>query len=633
MNKLRPGTIVRIDPREDGRTRTSNITRFLASCSQQGVPADELFLRDDLLESNPESLARVARTIISVVKVVESPVVDRSKVLSGQGKKPSSSDTRSGPYGYGTTSRAASSVPNLSLVQRSASPTGPTGRAKRWSPPSPGLPPVRSASPSERDSGTGSSRTGHSTHTQRDPTAPVHDGTDPPAITPRSPLRSQGRPVDEGTARSKSPFSEQITRTESALSTGDHSVTESIARQSMASTATDTTAYSSLLDYRNNSGPHNKYGTIRTITTEATSDMPSYTRTEASSVAATLSEELARKRGKEPGRRERRPSEAAVVDLSRVAEERPEDVASRPGSKVGTMVARPDVKQEIPERLHLGKGKWPEDFTDIFQSPSRSRPIPINIQRSHEGSPSRHSPISVSPPRKLAYVGLESASSHSPRRPTHRSRHSVETAGLAPKDPILRRDISPDGISLTPKVVLRRSSTKTAVQRNGSYLPRSTLDDSRASKEDIGPIAFPRSVSGDASPAPSSDGFTGVDNDKPRQPRGRFQSEIEGMSTSRRARPTSYDELGQRPHRARFESMINLGVASSNASASDILSRDSLDGSLIRKTLVVREEGKPPTRFVSSISAICLTRIYQRFRTATGELYWAWTVWLRLSRT
>src|ERR1700729_4409910 len=141
MNKLRPNTITRPDPREDGFTRISNVTKFLASCSSQDVPSEELFHRNDLIESTPESLARVARTIISVVKVVEFPVVDRSKVLTGQNKRNSGpSDTRSGPYGYGTTSRAASSVPNL--LQRSASPTSPTtpsGR-KRWSPPSPNLP-------------------------------------------------------------------------------------------------------------------------------------------------------------------------------------------------------------------------------------------------------------------------------------------------------------------------------------------------------------------------------------------------------------------------------------------------------------------------------------------------------------
>ena len=66
-----------------------------------------------------------------------------------------------------------------------------------------------------------------------------------------------------------------------------------------------------------------------------------------------------------------------------------------------------------------------------------------------------------------------------------------------------------------------------------------------------------------------------------------------------RARPSSYDDLGNKPRRTRFESMVNLGVGSSNASASDLLSRDSLDGSAVRQTLIVREEGKPPTHFVS----------------------------------
>ena len=57
------------------------------------------------------------------------------------------------------------------------------------------------------------------------------------------------------------------------------------------------------------------------------------TRTEASSVVASLlSDEMGRKG--DVGR-ERKPSEATVVDLSRVIEERPEDIASRPNSKAG----------------------------------------------------------------------------------------------------------------------------------------------------------------------------------------------------------------------------------------------------------------------------------------------------------
>lgn len=596
----------------------------------QGVPSAELFNRDDLLESSPETLARVARTIISVVKVVESPAVDRSKVLSGQKKSSNASDSRSGPYGYGSTSRAASSVPNLSLaqLQRSASPTSPTSPVrKRWSPPSPVLATVRSVSPSERGSGTSSSKTAKSGHVKEGRITPIGDrpvdSPPPPTITARSPLRPRARPIDDGESvftRARSPEQKST-----SPSNGDHSVAESAARQSIASSATDTSVYSSLLDHRdhrNSNDAYNKYATIRTITTEATtpspSEIPSYTRTEASSVAASLSDEMARKRGQEHVRRERRPSEALVVDLSRVAEERPEDIASRPGSKSGTIdTSRPrntssEVVQGSPDRVHLGKGKWPDDFLGVFQGQTRSRPIAIQPTGSNiERSPPRHSPISSSPPKKLAYVGasrlndgLESPS-QSPRRPTHRARHSVDT--LAPKDSILRRDASPDSIiAANPRIMLRRQSTKSGAQRSGSYLPRSSLDDPRSSKEDVEPLVpFPRSVSGEnSSPSPValSDeplGTDGSNHDKPRQPRGRFQSEIEGMSSRRRVRPNSNEELGNLPRRTRFESMVNLGVASSNASASDLLSRDSMDGSGVRQTLIVREEGKPPTHFVS----------------------------------
>jgi hypothetical protein len=628
MNKLRPRTIARTDSREDGFVRTSNVTKFLASCSSQGVPSEDLFHRDDLIESTPESLARVARTVISVVKVVEFPVVDSSKVLTGQNKKTSGpTDTRSGPYGYGTTSRAASSVPNL--FQPSPSPSGPaTPSRKRWSPPSPNLPTVRSASPSD------SSRTNATVGNKNDrPTAvadraknfvpPILPG-EPPPLTPRSLLRapSKNKPANKdgdvfsiSTSPNFSP--EPISHVESAAtlvtkSSVQRSVPESDARQSMVSSiATDTSDYSSLLDFRKS----NKFGTIRTMTTEATSfapsDMPSYTRTEASSVAASLlSDEIGRKRGMG---RERKPSEAAVADLSRVAEERPEDIASRPSSKAGPTSDKgkgnsdPTSDASSLERVYLGKGKWPDDFLDVFQG--RTRPIPIKSpgRGNTDSSPSRHSPISISPPKKLAIIGASRRNDSLdslPWRPTHRARHSVETAALAPKESLLKRDISPDGMSLSwSRVVLKRTSTN---QRKGAHFQRTT---SPESKNDEPPVPFPRSVSGEngsPSPAPSSDSQPGPDNDRPRHYRGRFQSEIEGMSSRIRARPSSYDDLGNKPRRTRFESMVNLGVGSSNVSASDLLSRDSLDGSAVRQTLIVREEGKPPTHFVSSFDFVQL---------------------------
>ena len=42
--------------------------------------------------------------------------------------------------------------------------------------------------------------------------------------------------------------------------------------------------------------------------------------------------------------------------------------------------------------------------------------------------------------------------------------------------------------------------------------------------------------------------------------------------------------------------MVNLGVATGNASASDIMPRN--EGSAVRQTLIVKEDGKPPTQFV-----------------------------------
>jgi len=183
----------------------------------------------------------------------------------------------------------------------------------------------------------------------------------------------------------------------------------------------------------------------------------------------------------------------------------------------------------------------------------------------------------------------------------------LDAQALLPKDHL--RDCSPDGISSTSnKVILRRHSTKpNGQQRNGVYLPRGSLDDPRnASGSGDSLVPFPE-VAGDHGhgspcPSPAVDSRASTDpsgpHERPRLPRGRFQSDVEG--STRRARPSSYDELGARPRRSRIESMVNLGVATSNASASDLITRDSVDGSVVRKTLIIKEDGKPPTQFVSS---------------------------------
>src|SRR5487761_427610 len=110
MNKLRPGSIARVDPREDGKLRMSNVTKFLASCSANGLPPGDLFLRDDLIEATSDSLARVAKTIIALVKWAETPVTKHSHILRGGGNpkpintsfaKPSSNGPVGSPYRTG----------------------------------------------------------------------------------------------------------------------------------------------------------------------------------------------------------------------------------------------------------------------------------------------------------------------------------------------------------------------------------------------------------------------------------------------------------------------------------------------------------------------------------------------------
>ncbi|TFY53358.1 hypothetical protein EVG20_g10152, partial [Dentipellis fragilis] len=136
--------------------------------------------------------------------------------------------------------------------------------------------------------------------------------------------------------------------------------------------------------------------------------------------------------------------------------------------------------------------------------------------------------------------------------------------------------------------------------------------------EQDAPVPFPRAVSSDhsqGSPSPDGEAPSGrdKDKDKDRLPRGRFQSEVDGASSRRRPRPNSYDEFGGKPaRRSRFESMVNLGVGSSNASASDLLLRDSMDGSAVRQTLIVKEEGKTSTQYFGSV--------YRALNLNTGQM-------------
>ena len=622
VNKLFPGTIGRVDRREDGFVRTSNVTKFLAGSSSVGLMPADLFRRDDLIEATGESLARVARTVLALSRLAEFPGVDKSKVLQG--------GSRSGHSPYGQNGRAAASTPNLSMsqLQRSTSPTGPASPTsrKRWSPHQ-HLPTVRSDSPNEDSS---DSRTVNNDDVFGGAPNPVSSrnlaperGEPPPVPPPRSPLRI--RPVVERISVADSTRASVGDSVIGAFDVAPPPTAPMTIRQSQASSNyTETTVFSSLLEPHTPRTPssQNKFGTIRTVTTEATSlspsEAPSFTRTEGSSIAPSFKEEGRRRSIESPSRRERRPSETAIVDLTRVVEETEDSATSKSRSdKSEAGKARsPSRGQPIP--IKLGKGKWPDDFIglDTFQTPKSS----VLDDDDSLLNASLHTPLSISPPRsKLALTSRspnESVESlpQFPRRPTHRARHSVDAPGLLPKDALLRRDSSPDASGSPPRrIVLRRSSSKAPSNRNGMYIPRK--EGSASPEGSDGPVPFPRSVSGEHSTPPGGLAFPsaspndsktdlvggggGGAGDRPRLLRGRFQSEVDSASARRKPRPNSFDEYGAKPRRSRFESMVNLGVASSNASASDLMSRDSYDGSAVRQTLIVREDGKAPTQFVS----------------------------------
>ena len=670
MNKVRPGSITRVDKREDGVVRTSNVTKFLASCSSTlGLSSDDLFLRDDLIEGSFESLARVSRTIIALIETSENPPLDR---LRSQGR---------GPYEqFSGLSRAAQSTPDL---VRSISPPSfrdqgrtrtevpvpvPTPKngsspipiaRRRWSPTSGGLPPVYSSTPTiddddevdvdedgmvasfgrsrdeddcdvtdEHDSGSGAKGEGH----RRNKLYQQSRGDVARILTPppRSPLRpklsyDRSRQIPSFSSVKISPSQIDLSLSSTPprdLHVHNHRPLANETRQSVASsTLSDTTTFSSLLDPRrslvSNQGGANggRFGTTRTATTEATSyfvsDTPSFCRTEASSILPLLNDEHHRGRKRSggdsriPGLLDHRFSETTGVDLSQVAEETEgggsgmiSGLKPREQSLSGE-----DGRNRSRHAIRLGKGKWPEDFFP---------PGSLSPDSELSESPKPITPLSTTPPRKLAIVGRPNDSTESlpqfPRRPSHRSRHSLDTtSSLLPRDSVFGRDVSPDdrAAPLASKVLLPRRISQ---GRSPSLLGRSSLDSEGRPVLD-GSIPFPRTVS--SSCDQSKQNNTGADpavvaeinrpqaGEKPKLVRGRFQSEIDGSSSRRKRLPTSHDGMGQTPGRLRFESMVNLGVATNTASASDLLNRNALEDDTVRQTLIVREEGKPATQFVS----------------------------------
>ena len=627
MNKLRSSSVVRPDPREDGFIKTSNVTRFLAACASYGLPNEDLFQRDDLIEATSESLARVAKTVIALFKFVDSPPPSRSKFMSGR----ATPNPNSTPYGQAAISRASSSTPNL--IIKSTSP-GSSPTRKRWNPPS-DLPTLRSHSPDDTNDIVRADQrldlldnyqNAEDNIVESKPIL-VSESKKPPLRSPRR--RPATKHDDTWSTNASSQNRNPRSSADSTRVSVDASIRDSVhdelqhvrpsVSSSMLSEATAITGTTISSMFGGKSSSSNPFGTVRTMTTDLTSAPPSVSRAEGSLVV----EDLARKRSMESNSgkygKERKISEPAIPDLSRVAEETDESMSSKGHTTTATALAdnsnrspaKPRSKESEKPAFYLHKGKRPED---VLQAQTQTQPIPVrDLFLDQDDSSSRHStPNSISPP-KMAVVGpaavrpssdnRQESISALPRRPTHRPRHSADVPPIImPKDAALRRN-SPD----SGRYILRRHSTTrpaAASSRSGGILiPRSNNknknnEDDLFADNDPSLVPFPRSTSA---------GDPVLQNERPRVLRGRFQSEIEGSSSSkRRARPSSYDELGAKSARSRIESMINLGIGSGKASASDLMFRDSLHESSVRMRLVVREDGKPPTHFVSFFSNLTL---------------------------
>jgi hypothetical protein len=126
MNKLRPASMLRPGVQEGGTKRTSNATKFRAACSSYGLPKEDLFQHDDLIEATGDSLARVARTIIALLRFAEAPTIEQSKVVYGQGQKNSSLYSQGG-----TSSHATVPTPNLTQTPPPISPTTPLSPVRK----------------------------------------------------------------------------------------------------------------------------------------------------------------------------------------------------------------------------------------------------------------------------------------------------------------------------------------------------------------------------------------------------------------------------------------------------------------------------------------------------------------------
>jgi hypothetical protein len=522
-NKLRPGSLTNPSAREDGFVRTSNITRFLAKCSTHGVPAEDLFHRDDLIEASTESITRVACTVLSLFRITEAAAAERPRVNPGGG-----SSSGCEPYG---SSRATELTPDLALVCPISPPVAISTQKKRRSSPTSGL-------PTATDSGLD---TFHKNLTSR-PTAAESDRLSPLGMIPFPRLPTSSRSSSSrGAIYGNRDHLSGNHQAGSSASNRDRDPliglrsSASSARTSFSSLAASSarTSFSSLLDmYRYRTAP------------SLTEDLHQVVEEVESRFGGENKAPLRVASSAGMGR-----SNVTMAELAREEEAQ-------------------EKEQERRRRIHLGKAKWPDDFLDSNQQNDHATALAEGFGTQSSLNHLSASPQQTSmaaPPRPDAERSDLLPAPITPRRPSHRARHHVDTAVLLPSSPRLSQE------SLRSPLV---------------QFPRQVLGEDGA--RDDSPMHWPGT---DDRP----DADIGSMTDRLKVLRGRFMSDVDGASSCRRPRPNSFDIRGSKPDRLRSESMLNLGVATSNPNASDIYPRHPVD---IRQTLVVKEEGKLAVQYV-----------------------------------
>ena len=681
LNVFSPAIITRPDPSATSTARAKNIAKFTAAAVAFGVPPEEVFERHDF-EGGMAGMVKVAGCVVAIEKVAgRKRIGDKAEGEGMIGKIDAKTDvTTAAARGVEAKRRPVitpSTQPTPQVASKSSSSTAVAGPATSvytthpvGSASTPNLLGTRVGSPSGSPSVNANVDVGHATSQ----TTPSVQGVmkqkqvlqiqkqkhqkrwSPPGL----PTLRSASPVDEGRRVSGESEREMVLENgddvfgpmEFVDGTAPISFQRTGARSSTASSqATDTTnAYSSLFDHR--SSMHTRYGTIPTVTTDATSlgtDPPSLTRTEASALAADLDAATAgnvlyrpRSAGaimpsgggeESPRRRDRKVSDGlGVADLSRVAEETDEGSVGR-RAPAPAPLPRPPSRDRSPP-IRLGKGKWPDDFMNAFQYPMRGSPpqIPEGGGEGERKGVDNPTSLSGSPPRQRVRrpstsVDLTAGASSEAVEPIlplgrlrrRSSRHSVDV--LLPKEIALAigRDSSPpssrDSSTPSPGPTTSGGSRQPALRRSSTrnYAPRTTSPGHDRSTPEASvpvPVPFPRSKSGEHSPLtahPSSSGTlhgelapgallstAGVAARPPYQ-RARHRSEMDKRSSFD-------DQPAQRlARRSRFESMVNLG-GTSDVSKGETSLIGGMDGSAVRQCLVVKEEGKPLTRYVSFVT-------------------------------